>query len=80
MAYIKVISKGPSAEERAAALERALKIFKRQVEREGILKDLKRKEEFISKSVRRKMKREEAIKRQRRSMKNRAKYFKRRDK
>jgi len=80
MAYIKVISKGPSQEERAAALEKALKIFKRQVEREGILKDLKKREEFIPKSVRRKQKREEAIKRQRRSLKNRAKYFKRRDK
>lgn len=80
MAYIKVLYKGPTAADRAAALEKALKIFKRQVEREGILKDLKKKEEFISKSVRRKIKREEAIKRQRRSLKNKMKYFKRKDK
>lgn len=64
MAFVKVYRKDDSEEGKAQALEQALRAFKRQVEREGILKDLKKRENFIAPTVVRRNKLKEAIKRE----------------
>jgi len=52
-------------------INRAIRRFKRKVEREGIMKELKKKRYYLKPSERRKEKREAAAKR-RRKMKSRA--------
>ncbi len=47
------------------SLENALKRFKRKVQKDGILADMKRKEEYVKPSVARKLKSENARKRAR---------------
>lgn len=76
MAYVKVMYSGSSDEEKAAALEAALKVFKRKVDREGILRELKDREEFLPKSKERRIKLKEAIKRERIKNKKRNRRFK----
>lgn len=66
MAYVRVFPKGNSKEDRDQALEQALKAFKRQVDKEGIIKDVRKREEYIPPSVERRNKQKEAIKRARR--------------
>lgn len=75
MAFVKVYYKGNSEEEKAAALEIALKSFKRKSEKEGIIKEVRRREEYQPPSVTRRMKRKEAIKRARRAESKRRRYF-----
>jgi small subunit ribosomal protein S21 len=45
------------------SLENALKRFKRKVQKDGIIADIKKKEEYVKPSVRRKIKSQEARKR-----------------
>ncbi|MDR0384257.1 MAG: 30S ribosomal protein S21 [Christensenellaceae bacterium] len=45
--------------------EGALKRFKRKIAKDGVLQDMKRKEEYVKPSVRKKLKRQEARKRKR---------------
>lgn len=52
------------------SLENALKRFKRKVQKDGILADMKRKEEYIKPSVARKLKSENARKRARKEARN----------
>lgn len=47
------------------SLENALKRFKRRVQKDGIMADMKRKEEYVKPSVARKLKSENARKRAR---------------
>jgi len=47
------------------SLENALKRFKRKVQKDGILADMKRKEEYVKPSVARKLKSQNARKRAR---------------
>lgn len=47
------------------SLENALKRFKRKVQKDGIIADMKRKEEYVKPSVARKLKSENARKRAR---------------
>lgn len=47
------------------SLENALKRFKRKVQKDGIMADMKRKEEYVKPSVARKLKSENARKRAR---------------
>ena len=49
-----------------AAFGRALMEFKKQVKRAGILEDLRKYEYYVSPSLKRKLKRQEALKRKRR--------------
>ena len=62
-AFVKVFYRGTSDEEKAAALESALKSFKRKVEREGTIKEVRRREEYQPPSVVKRMKHKESIKR-----------------
>ena len=55
-----------------AALGRALAEFKKQVKREGILEDLRKYEYYLKPSLKRKLKRQEALKRRRREANARA--------
>ena len=48
------------------SLDRAISEFKKQVKKEGILDDLKKKEFYVKPSLRRRLKREESRKRRRR--------------
>lgn len=75
MAYVKVYYKGDSEEEKATALEIALKSFKRKVEREGVLKELRNREQYTPPSVQKRLKRKEAIKRARRMASKKRRYF-----
>ena len=52
------------------SLENALKRFKRKVQKDGILADMKRKEEYVKPSVARKLKSENARKRARKEARN----------
>ena len=64
MAYIKVFYRGDTEEERQKSFEQALKAFKRAAEREGIIKDLRKREEYISPSKKRRERHKEAVKRE----------------
>ena len=75
MAFVKVYYKGGSDEERATALEIALKSFKRKVEREGIIKEVRNREEYTPPSVRKRMKQKEAIKRARRMESKKRRFY-----
>lgn len=77
MAFVKVFYKGNTEEEKAQALEIALKSFKRKSEKEGIVKEVRRREAYQPPSVTKRMKRKEAIKRTRRIESKRRKYFNR---
>ena len=48
--------------------EKAMRRFKRKVENEGIMKDLKKKQFFLTKSEKRKAKRKAAAKRRRKML------------
>ena len=74
MSFVKVFYKGFSDEEKAAALESALKSFKRKCEREGIIREVRRREEYQSPSVVKRMKKKEAIKRARKQEFKRRRY------
>ena len=52
-------------------IEEALRRFKRECERNGILKEIKRREYHLSPSMRRKLKMQEARRKMRRSRKRR---------
>ena len=51
------------------SIEEALRRFKRECEKNGILKEIKRREYYISPSLRRKLKAQEARRKMRRSRK-----------
>ncbi|MBI3549378.1 MAG: 30S ribosomal protein S21 [Elusimicrobia bacterium] len=53
------------------SIEEALRRFKRECERNGILKEIKRREYHLSASLRRKLKAQEARRKMRRSRKRR---------
>ena len=55
----------------AVHLEEALKRFKRECEKNGILKEIKRRETYTPPSVRRKLKSQEAQRRMRRTKRKR---------
>lgn len=59
--------------EGGAALDRALTEFKRKIKKEGVFEDLRKHEYYQKPSVRRKLKRIEAIKRRRRETNERRK-------
>lgn len=48
-------------------LEEALRRFKREVQRDGVLKELRRREHYLPPSLKKKRKREEAARKRRRS-------------
>lgn len=75
MAFVKVYYKGSSEEERSAALEIALKSFKRKVEREGVIKEVRAREQYTPPSVQRRLKKKEAIKRARRMESKKRRFF-----
>ena len=75
MAFVKVYYKGTSDEEKATALEIALKSFKRKVEREGTIKEVRDREEYTPPSVRKRLKKKEAIKRARRMESKKRRFF-----
>lgn len=75
MAYVKVFPRGNTPEDRDKALEQALKAFKRQVEREGIIKDLRKREEYIPPSVQKRIRKKEAIKRANKYNARRRRFF-----
>lgn len=52
------------------SLENALKRFKRKVQKDGIIADMKKKEEYVKPSVARKLKSENARKRARKEARN----------
>ena len=76
MAYVKVFRKDETPEERNEALERALRAFKHQVAKEGIIKDLHSREEYLPPSVKKRNKRKESIKRARRLAAKRRRFNK----
>ena len=51
------------------SLENALKRFKRKVQKDGIIADIKKKEEYVKPSVKKKLKSQEARKRARKEAK-----------
>ena len=53
------------------SIEEALRRFKRECERNGILKEIKRREYYLSPSVRRKLKEQEARRKARRQRRKR---------
>lgn len=53
------------------ALEEALRRFKRECERNGVLKEVKRREHYMSPAVKRKLKAAEARRKQRRAKRRR---------
>jgi len=55
----------------AEHLEEALKKFKRECEKNGILKEIKRRENYMPPSVKRKLKSQEAQRRMRRTKRKR---------
>ena len=55
-------------------IDRAIKKFKRKIEKEGIMKDLKKNRFYMKPSVKKKHKREMAQKRRRKAMKRQRKY------
>ncbi len=57
----------------SAALDRALTEFKRRMKKEGLFEDFKRHEYYMKPSVKRKLKRLEAVKRRRRESNARTK-------
>ncbi|MBI4423366.1 MAG: 30S ribosomal protein S21 [Elusimicrobia bacterium] len=52
-------------------IEEALRRFKRECERNGILKEIKRREHYLSPSLRRKLKAQEARRKMRRAKRRR---------
>ncbi len=56
------------------SLENALKRFKRKVQKDGIMADMKRKEEYVKPSVARKLKSENARKRARKEARGKSAY------
>lgn len=57
------------------SLENALKRFKRKVQKDGIMADMKRKEEYVKPSVARKLKSENARKRARKEARGKSAYW-----
>ncbi|MDE2313377.1 MAG: 30S ribosomal protein S21 [Elusimicrobia bacterium] len=53
------------------AIDEVLRRFKRECERNGILREIKRRERYIPSSLKRKMKAAEAMRKRRRSMRRR---------
>lgn len=53
-------------------IEEALRRFKRECERNGILKEIKRREHYMSASVKRKLKEQEALRKIRRLKRRRS--------
>ena len=76
MAYVKVFYKDNSDEGRLAAVESAIKSFKRKVEKEGIIKDVKKREEYNPPSVIKRIKHKEAVKRNRKAESKRRRFNK----
>ncbi|MFA6092082.1 MAG: 30S ribosomal protein S21 [Elusimicrobiota bacterium] len=54
------------------SIEEALRRFKRECERNGILKEIKRREHYLSPSVRRKLRQQESLRKMRRLRRKRA--------
>jgi small subunit ribosomal protein S21 len=54
------------------SIEEALRRFKRECERNGILKEIKRREHYLTPSVRRKLRQQEALRKMRRLRRKRA--------
>lgn len=55
-------------------VDRAIKKFKRKIEKEGIMKDLKKNRFYMKPSVKKRHKREMAEKRRRKAIKRQRKY------
>jgi small subunit ribosomal protein S21 len=54
------------------SIEEALRRFKRECERNGILKEIKRREHYMSPSVRRKLRQQESLRKMRRLRRRRS--------
>lgn len=54
------------------SIEEALRRFKRECERNGILKEIKRREHFVSPAVKRKLRQQEALRKMRRLKRRRS--------
>jgi small subunit ribosomal protein S21 len=54
------------------SIEEALRRFKRECERNGILKEIKRREHYLTPSVKRKLRQQEALRKMRRLRRKRA--------
>lgn len=76
MAYVKVFYKDSSEEGRLAAVESAIKSFKRKVEKEGIIKDVRKREEYNPPSVVKRIKHKEAVKRNKKAEAKRRRFNK----
>lgn len=75
MAYVRVMYNDPKNEDPDKALEKAIAAFKRQVNKEGILKDLRKKECYVPKSIVKRAKLKESIVRQRKKDSRRNRFF-----
>ncbi|HAH07013.1 MAG TPA: 30S ribosomal protein S21 [Elusimicrobia bacterium] len=54
------------------SIEEALRRFKRECERNGILKEIKRREHYLTPSVKRKLRQQESLRKMRRMRRKRA--------
>ena len=54
------------------SIEEALRRFKRECERNGILKEIKRREHYLTPSVKRKLRQQESLRKMRRLRRKRA--------
>lgn len=75
MAFVKVFVNGNTQEDRDKALEKALNAFRKQVTKEGIVQEVKKREEYLPPSVTKRIKRKEAIKRANKLARKRQRFF-----
>lgn len=75
MAFVKVFVNGNTQEDRDKALEKALNAFRKQVAKEGIVQEVKKREEYLPPSVTKRIKRKEAIKRANKLARKRQRFF-----
>lgn len=64
------VGKGFTAEEKSANFENALRTFKRRVNRDGILQELRKREYYIKPGVKKRLKREAAARARKKKFKD----------
>ena len=75
MAFVKVFVNGNMQEDRDKELEKALNACRKQVAKEGMVQEVKKREEYLPPSVTKRIKRKEAIKRANKLARKRQRFF-----